>query len=76
MKNVSCCSLAAIKCSFFMESLFLFCLFQKTLRKRQKSKGILMNSCKCLTAVPAYFADVEQRKIVIKNPAENEIGRD
>lgn len=68
--------LAAIKCSFFMESLFLFCRFQKTLRKRQKSKGILMNSWKCLSAVPVYFAGVEQREMVIKNPAENEIYRD
>jgi len=62
MKNISCCSLAAIKCSFLLESLFLFCLFQKKLRKRQKSEEILMNSRKFLSAVPADFAGVEQRK--------------
>lgn len=66
MKNISCCSLAAIKYSFFMESSFLSCLFQGKLRKRQKSKEILINSWKLSSAVPAYFTDVKQGKIIMK----------
>lgn len=66
MKNISCCSLAAIKYNFFMESLFLFYLFQEKLRKRQKSKEILINSLKFSSAVPAYFTDVKQGKITMK----------
>lgn len=38
MKNTSCCSLAAIKYSFFMESLFFFLPLPREIKKEAEIK--------------------------------------